>query len=83
MERSGMHPAAEVNAAAAAAAADRPVAYPATAAPTPAPAAPASLGRLSEETGNNRDCQHGRNCDDKPPQHGRLPRLHLAPPQVK
>ena len=75
-----MHPAAEVNAAAAADMAYRSAASPATA---PAAAAPATLGRLGKETRNNRDRQQGRNCDDKPPQHGRLPRLHLAPPQVK
>ncbi len=47
--------------------------------------APATrLGRFGKENGNDRDRQQGRERDDKPPEHGRLPRLHLPhPPPVQ
>ncbi len=88
MQRSGMHRTAEVNPAApaASAAADMADCPVAAASPSPASAsAPATrLGRFGKENGNDRDRQQGRDRDDKPPEHGRLPRLHLPhPPPVQ
>src|SRR6266702_6447150 len=42
-----------------------------------APASAASLGGTLDDKRRSRNRQHARECHDKPPEHGRLPRLHL------
>jgi len=47
------------------------------ASPATATAPAASLGGTLDDKRRSRDRQHGRECHDKPPEHGRLPRVHL------
>src|SRR5712691_336888 len=51
----------------------------ASSAPAPAPAA-SGLGGVEDDKRRSRNRQQGRDRDDKPPEHGRLPRAAPAAP---